>query len=138
MKKIILLTLFSIMFHCSYSQTLRGLEYDSFYSGGEKMKQEDYTGAIEEFDKAIKLNPKFTRAYWYKAECKFYLQDYSGAISECNKAISINPDRSGVPYNIRGNSKFKLSDKMGACLDWSKAGELGEIQVYDIIKQYCN
>ena len=31
-----------------------------------------------------------------------------------------------------------LNDKKGACLDYSKAGELGYEQAYDFIKEYCN
>ena len=32
---------------------------------------------------------------------------------------------------------MELGDKNGACLDWSKAGELGYIEAYDAIKEYC-
>jgi len=32
---------------------------------------------------------------------------------------------------------LELGDKNGACLDWSKAGELGYIEAYDAIKEYC-
>ena len=41
-------------------------------------------------------------------------------------------------YNNRGVAKLGLKDLDGACLDWSKAGELGHSGAYDLIKQYCN
>jgi hypothetical protein len=41
-------------------------------------------------------------------------------------------------YLNRGSFKFTLKDKNGACLDWSKASELGDSDAYDLIKKYCN
>ena len=35
------------------------------------------------------------------------------------------------------NAKYNLGDKEGACLDWSKAGELGVMKAYEMIKKYC-
>ena len=36
-----------------------------------------------------------------------------------------------------GDAKGNLQDKSGASLDWSKAGELGDMDAYDLIKKYC-
>ena len=36
-----------------------------------------------------------------------------------------------------GDAKGNLQDKSGACLDWSKAGELGYTHAYDLIKEHC-
>jgi len=30
-----------------------------------------------------------------------------------------------------------LGDKEGGCADWSKAGELGDMAAYDLIKKNC-
>ncbi len=38
---------------------------------------------------------------------------------------------------IEGVAKLDLGDKQGACLDWSKAGELGYEKAYDAIKEEC-
>lgn len=38
----------------------------------------------------------------------------------------------------RGKAKYNLRDIDGACLDWSKAGELGRSDAYDVIKKKCN
>jgi len=43
-----------------------------------------------------------------------------------------------MAYDNRGYAKYSLGDKDGACLDWSKAGELGYSDAYDAIKKYCN
>ena len=53
-----------------------------------------------------------------------------------SKAIEIDP-KDAVAYNNRGIAKYSLKDINGACLDWSKAGELG-YDAYDVIKKYCN
>jgi hypothetical protein len=37
---------------------------------------------------------------------------------------------------MRGFAKYD-SDKMGACADWSKAGEMGDYSAYDLIEKYC-
>ena len=30
-----------------------------------------------------------------------------------------------------------MGDYSGACMDWSKAGELKQYEAYDLVKQYC-
>jgi len=34
-------------------------------------------------------------------------------------------------------AKYLLNDRTGALLDWDKAAELGELDAYDLIKNYC-
>ena len=64
-------------------------------------------------------------------------QDYNGAILDYNKAIELDPNNSNS-YIKRGFAKYQMGLKDSACLDFSKAGELGEAKAYDLIKQYCN
>jgi len=62
------------------------------------------------------------------------LGDYSGAINSFSRAININPKE--PEYLIeRGFAKY-YNDENG-CEDWSKAGELGEYDAYNYIKEYC-
>ncbi len=49
----------------------------------------------------------------------------------------IGPNFADAYYN-KGIAKYKLGDKYSACLDWSKAGELGNYNAYDLIKKNCN
>jgi len=65
-----------------------------------------------------------------------HLGDYRGALQDFNKAIELKPDLAEA-YGARGLSKIKLGQKDSGCLDLSKAGELGAIQAYDTIEQYC-
>ena len=65
------------------------------------------------------------------------LGDHKGAIQDYNKAIELNPNYA-LAYGLRGLSKIKLGQKDSGCLDLSKAGELGFMDAYDAIKEYCN
>ena len=60
------------------------------------------------------------------------LVDHKGALQDFNLAIKANPELSEA-YQNRGTSKFQFGDKLGACLDWSKAGELGYYDAYEYI-----
>lgn len=42
-------------------------------------------------------------------------------------------------YTLKGKlNYFIYKNKQQACKDWSRAGELGDENAYDYIKQYCN
>ncbi len=49
-------------------------------------------------------------------------------------AIKINP-KYAVAYYIRGTDKAGLKDKKGAIKDLNKAGELGDGNAYEAIKE---
>ena len=115
---------------------LRPDDAEAYYNrANAKFRLQDYRGAIADFTKAIELKPDFADAYNNRGLAKANLQDYRGAIADYNKAIELQPDNSQAYYN-RGNAKA-LKDLDGACLDWSKAGELGFSGAYDLIKKYC-
>ena len=60
--------------------------------GNEKFGEKDYKGAIEEYSKAIMLDPKFKEAYRNRGMAKHELQDYQGAIADYSKAIEIDTE----------------------------------------------
>lgn len=47
-------------------------------------------------------------------------------------------ERNGYLYFYRGFAKFHLKEKENACLDLSKAGDLGVPDAYKYIQQLCN
>ena len=96
----------------------------------------DKKGALEDYNKAIEINPKLAKAFYNRGSVKYNLGDKQGAIQDFNKAIEINP-KFAEAFNNRGNAKYDIGDKEGACLDWSKAGELGYENAYEMIKKYC-
>ncbi len=116
-----------------YSQTAE----DYFNSGLAKAVLDDCRGAIQDYTKAIELNPEDVKAYYRRGNAKAYLKDYKGAIADYSKAIELNP-KDADAYAGRGLAKITLGQKDSGCLDLSKAGELGLAEAYETIKKYCN
>ena len=52
----------------------------------------NYKGAIADYDKAIKLDPKYISAYYNRGLAKYDLKDYEGASSDFDKANELNPE----------------------------------------------
>ena len=110
----------------------------SFYESGiSKLSLQDYRGAIQDFNKAIKLNPNDVEAFYGRGLSKDSLEDYKGAIEDLNKAIELDP-KYVEAFSGRGIAKISLGQKSSGCLDLSKAGELGMSEAYDLIKKLCN
>ena len=103
-----------------------------------KFKINDYYGAINDYNTAIELNPEDHGAYTSRGSAKEELHDYRGAISDYAKAIEINPKGDGfsILYFTKGKAELIIG-KENACLDFSKAGELGWTEAYEWIKMYC-
>ena len=119
----------AIKMNPSHSMAFNNRGYDKFKVGL------DINDALKDVNKSIELNPDNTSALSSRAEINIKLAKYTGAIMDLNKSIKIR--ESGFDYYLRGNAKIKLSDKIGACSDWSKAGELNEMKAYDQIAKFC-
>jgi tetratricopeptide (TPR) repeat protein len=109
------------------------------YRGEAKNRLGDYRGAIIDLSKAIQYNDHFVNgsAFFELGYAKSYLKDYQGALLNYNKAIQLDSYYDVAYYN-RALIKLNLNDKEGACLDFSKAGELGYEKAYEAIRENCN
>ena len=67
---------------------------------------------------------------------KFELEDSRGAISDYNTGLKIEPENYRLFFH-RGNAKLLLGDINGACMDYSKSGQLGNQDVYKVIRREC-
>ncbi len=111
---------------------------DAFFARGNvKMKLQDYYGAIADYTSAITLNENYIEAYYNRGKAKHFLQAYEDAINDCSKIIQIHPKNIDA-YYMRGILKIDFGDVKGGCLDLSKAGELGDLKAYEMIKDKCN
>jgi tetratricopeptide (TPR) repeat protein len=109
--------------------------------GQAKYRLGDLRGAIADFNKAIEnkknIEPKdLSFIYTKRGFAKGKLKDFKSSINDFNMALKIDPNNSEAFFG-RGCSKYSINDVNGACLDWSKAGELGDSQAYDNIHKYC-
>jgi tetratricopeptide (TPR) repeat protein len=111
---------------------------DAFFARGNvKMRLQDYYGAIEDFSAAIAVNENFVEAYFSRGKAKQLLMAYEDAINDVTKIIQINP-KSVDAYYMRGILRIDFGDMKNGCLDLSKAGELGDLRDYEVIKEKCN
>lgn len=111
---------------------------DAFFARGNvKMKLQDYYGAIDDYSAAIVINENYIEAYFKRGKAKQFLQAYQDAINDCTKIIQLNP-KSVDAYYMRGILRIDFGDVKNGCLDLSKAGELGDLKAYEMIKERCN
>lgn len=108
-----------------------------FARGNVKMKLQDYYGAIDDYTMAISINENYIEAYYNRGKAKQFLQAYEDAINDCSKIIQINPKNRDA-YYMRGILRIEFGDLKNGCLDLSKAGELGDLNAYELIKEKCN
>lgn len=108
-----------------------------FARGNVKMKLQDYYGAIDDYSAAITINENYIAAYFNRGKAKQMLLAYQDAINDCTKIIQINP-KSVDAYYMRGILRIDFGDMKNGCLDLSKAGELGDLKAYEVIKERCN
>jgi len=94
----------------------------------------DYAQIIQDYDKVIQINPDFAYAYYNRASIRCYQKDYREAIADYTEAIKRNPDFAEAYYN-RGLTSLSLGDIAKGIADLSKAGELGIVEAYSIIKK---
>jgi len=81
---------FVCMFGLFFGQTAE--EYLDL--GLTKSAEGNHKSAINEYNKALKINPNFTEAFVNRGISKSKLGDYRGAISDYSKALTINPKSS--------------------------------------------
>jgi tetratricopeptide (TPR) repeat protein len=110
--------------------------------GQEKANKNDWNGAINEYTLAIQQSPKDAIAYFYRATARYNLKDFRGAFMDYTKAINIDPNNSGDyiagSYYGRGLCFQYLGNKEKACLDFTKANELGNPDAANAMQINCN
>lgn len=92
--------------------------------------QEDFPGAIEDFSRAIELdpnNPNNAETYNYRGTSYFWLEDYQKALADYDRAIQLNPNLAIAYYN-RGYVRLELKDKRGAMKDFEKGASLSKAE----------
>ncbi len=94
----------------------------------------DYDEILKEYESIIRLNPDFIYAWYNRAEIFILEKDYRAAISDYTRAIELEPQFAEAYFN-RGISRLSIGEAEAGLDDLRKAGELGIIQSYSIIKR---
>ena len=96
--------------------------------------QAEIRAIVADFDKAIELSPRMSFAYFNKGNVYAELGDFTSALNAYNKAIELKPDLGEAYYN-RGYVYFQLGDREKGSYNLSKAGELGIMPSYNLLKR---
>ena len=97
---------------------------EHFYQGIEYIRQENNALAIEEFTKAIELDPGYYYAYYNRARVYYDNGELESCLADYNTAMELSPDN--VYWTIeRGFLYLELGEQEKAIIDLERAGELG-------------
>lgn len=93
-----------------FAYYFRGLEYDDL---------DQHHLAIDDFNKAISLNPYYSFVFYNRGITYSKLSQYHRAIEDLNEAIRLNPDYAEF-YNIRGFVYSKLGQYQYTIADYNE------------------
>lgn len=108
-----------------------------FYKGNVYLAMEQYESAIFMYNVAVIKNYQNADSYKNRADAYHALGKLNKALEDYNTAIALKPE-DGSYFSSRGNCKLDMSDKEGACKDWTIADELGFYEDFEKIKQICD
>ena len=94
----------------------------------------EYNNVISDYKKALELSPRNPFAY-YNIGCIYLeMQDFTEALRAFSSAIELRPDFGQAYYN-RGLVYLRLGNRDNGINDLSKAGELGIMPSYSVLKR---
>jgi tetratricopeptide (TPR) repeat protein len=100
----------------------------------ENKRAYEFEMIVRDYDMVIKLNPDFAYAYFNRGNLRCSQKDFRAAIQDYSEAITKDPEFAEAYFN-RGLARLSLGDANRGIADLSKAGELGIINAYNIIKR---
>ena len=110
---------------------------------GTKVNIQEYEEAITDCEKAFQLNLQDSNNYidknaLYSNLCgaKSAIGENYSAILDCNTAVILD-SKNSASFKNRGIAKDNLGDIRGACSDWQKASNLGDLESRDYFRNYC-
>lgn len=87
-------------------------------------QQGDITGAINLYQKAVRVNPEWPDGWWYLGSLQYGTNDYGPAISALSHYIDLMP-KAGPAYALRGLSEFDVEQYPASLQDIQHAIALG-------------
>lgn len=111
-----------------------------FSRGVEKIYLGDQIGALFDLNNSIKSNKldstDMAYAYRFRGDLYFKKDSLDKALIDLSTSINYNP-KSFLTYAERAEIYRKKNLKDKACVDYRKAADLGYVEIYKTIKEYC-
>ncbi len=108
--------------------------YLNSYGKEELVRDNEIRMAMEDYDEALRLNPTLVYAWFNKGNIYYLAGDYTSALQCYSEALKIDPDL-GQAYFNRGLSYLQAGNRQQAFSDLGKAGELGVLPSYSLLKR---
>lgn len=89
---------------------------------------------VADYDTALQLSPRTPAVWFNKGNILFEKEDYDGATAAYARCIELKPDFGEAYYN-RGYIMLMQGRRAEGIADLSKAGELGIVPAYNLIKR---
>ncbi len=96
--------------------------------------QRELAEVVADYDNAIRLNPRLVYAWFNKGNLYYEMGDYTSALQCFAEAVRLDP-AFGSAYFNRGITYLNIGNKREAFADLSKAGELGILPSYNLLKR---
>lgn len=96
--------------------------------------QRELAEIIADYDQAIRMNPRLVYAWFNKGNIYYEMGDYTSALQCYAEAVRLDP-AFGSAYFNRGITYLHVGNKRQAFADLSKAGELGVLPSYNLLKR---
>lgn len=98
---------------------------------------EKYADALTYYSRAMdQIEKPEAQLYLIRGEVFEKLTHYEAAIEDYTRVIEMNPNWAQAHY-ARGQAKARMGDKESACIDWTKASELGHDEAKGAIVYNC-
>lgn len=104
------------------------------YAHAQKGAARDVQLALADYDRALQCNPRLVYAWHNKGDLYYNAGDYTSALECYSKALAIDPELGASLFN-RGLTYLRMGNKRAAFADLGKAGELGVIPSYNLLKR---
>lgn len=93
---------------------------DAYYNRGfERLEIGDYQGAMEDYARAVEINPDRTTSYNNLGLAKYHGGDVPGAIAHYTKAIELDPNQP-VTYFNRAVAYYKIGNYRKSIVDYTQ------------------
>jgi tetratricopeptide (TPR) repeat protein len=96
---------------------------EAFERGIDAFVNKDFSESVEEFTKAIEINPDFALPYVSRGAALMRMHRIEESIADFDHAIELDPDYPKT-YHLRGLARVEVEDHQGALEDFGNAIDL--------------